>query len=128
MALKKKSFLERLEVIEKRSEERENQIKLLSEKIEDLQYQLKQKQDFTEINDIENSSVETNSSLKQLNPDNTSNELKKYDKFDFTTNDEADLNTHMQAKHKKRKKIKCWTCDFTTKTKHELTEHNDKCA
>ena len=104
MALKKKSILERLEVIEKRSEERENQIKLLSEKIEDLQYQLKQKQDFTEINDIENSSVETNSSLKQLNPNSTSSELKKCDKCDFTTNDDAVLNTHMQAKHKKRKK------------------------
>ena len=126
MALKKKSILERLEVVEKRSEEKDNEINILSEKIEHLQYQLKQKHDFTVINDVEDTSVEANSSLKQQDPDNTSSEFKKCDKCDFTSNNDSDLHTHIQAQHKKKKKIKCWTCDFATKTKHELTEHNDK--
>ena len=32
----------------------------------------------------------------------------------------------MQAKHKKHKTIKCWKCNFSTKIKEDLTEHNDK--
>ena len=50
------------------------------------------------------------------------------EKCDYTTNSDADLKTHIQNKHKKikNKKFKCFTCDFMTKTKPELTEHNDK--
>ena len=39
--------------------------------------------------------------MKHHNPDNTSSEIKKCDKCDFTSNDDADLHTHVQAEHKK---------------------------
>ena len=52
-----------------------------------------------------------------------SEELKSCDQCEFETNSDQDLQDHQRRNHKK--KFKCFTCDFSSETKVELTKHND---
>ena len=124
--LKKRNILQRLEDIETRSDEKDIQIKILSEKIEGLEIKLKQRNDNIDIENDENETENLDLPLKQPSSDPASSEVKKCEKCDYTADNDADMKIHMQAKHKRNKTIKCWRCDYRTKNKTELTEHNDK--
>ena len=50
--------------------------------------------------------------------------LKSCDQCEFKTNSDEDLREHERRSHKK--KFKYFTCDLSSKTKVELTAHNDK--
>ena len=124
--LKKKNILERLEDMEKRNDEKDIQIKLLSEKIEVLECKLSQKEYIALVRKDKKETEIVDLSFEQPSSEVKSVEIKKCEKCDYTADNDGDIKTHIQAKHKRNKTIKCWRCDYKTKSKTELTEHNDK--